>query len=441
MNLDRLIHEAKNFAELVDSDIEVFLRNRAFGSENLNIEFKQEFPQRPQGGKYEIRDICKYIVGLSNEEGGLVIYGVSDAIKDANQVYPKYIKGLQNYPSLEDLSQWVKDRVHPLIASPSIRFFTVEGQKLAILKIPAGVNRPYCYYDPSTKGVTFFKKTSGGIAELSPDEIREFHRTQMLDQAIHLLRAAELQGAVATTTTSERSERLEQHKQAVRPKLENFTDFGLVGIRCLPLSRVEISIHKLIQFLEVHRNRFSETMRYFPGVETFQNGVSVGYFPRAIRQDIKSTARITLYRDGLVAFDALADTFMNGDKALNPFWLSYELQRQLQLAKALLGPFGVQRIRVVVDFDEIEDFAMKIEGAYGFGNTSSKYVGPHEPVTREANFSEIHDFDGEKRNVVIPVVQDIMDEVSRIFGFSMAWAGLWDQTGKLAYVRGLENQR
>jgi len=96
---------------------------------------------------------------------------------------------------------------------------------------------------------------------------------------------------------------------------------------------------------------------------------------------------------------------------------------------------------VVVDFDEIEDFAMKIAGAYGFGNTSSKYVGPHEPVTREANFSEIHDFDGEKRNVVIPVVQDIMDEVSRIFGFSMAWAGLWDQTGKLAYVRGLENQR
>lgn len=439
MNLDRLIHQAKNFAELADSDVEDFLRNRAFGSENLTIEFKQEFPQKPQGGKYEIRDICKYIVGLSNEEGGLVIYRVSDSIKDPNLLYPNYIKGLQNYPSLEDLSLWVKDRVHPLMASPSIRFFMVAGQKVAILKVPAGANRPYCYHDPSTKGVTYFKKTSGGIAELSPDEIREFHRTQMLDQAIQLLRAAESQGAVATAATSQSSEKLEQHKHAVWPKLENLTDFGLIGIYCSPLPWVEIHVDKLSQFLEVHRFRFSELMRHFPEIEVFQNGVSVGFFPRAIRRDIKSTARVTLYRNGLVAFDALADTFMDGDKALNPFWLSYEIQRQMQLAKALLMPFGVQRIRVAVNLDNIQNFSMTVEGT--FERASSKYVGPHEPVSRDVNLPDIHDFDGEKRNVVIPVVQDIMDEVSRIFGFSKAWAGLWDQTGKLAYVKGLENQR
>ncbi len=52
MNLDRLIHPDKNFAELTDVDVELFLSVRAFGSENLNIEFKQQFPQKPQSSKY-----------------------------------------------------------------------------------------------------------------------------------------------------------------------------------------------------------------------------------------------------------------------------------------------------------------------------------------------------------------------------------------------------
>jgi hypothetical protein len=113
----------------------------------------------------------------------------------------------------------------------------------------------------------------------------------------------------------------------------------------------------------------------------------------------------------------------------------------MQLSKALLVNFGVQRIRVVVDFENIGDFSMKVEGAFGIGSTSSKYIGPHEPISREVNLSEIHDFDGEERNVAMPIVWEIMDEASRIFGFSKAWAGLWDSAGKLAYVKGLENQR
>jgi len=71
MDVDRLIHVSKHFAELEDADIGVFLRERKFRSEHLNIEFKSAFPQKP-GGKYEIKKVCKYVVGFSNEEGGLV---------------------------------------------------------------------------------------------------------------------------------------------------------------------------------------------------------------------------------------------------------------------------------------------------------------------------------------------------------------------------------
>jgi hypothetical protein len=436
MNLDRLIHPSKNFAELTDADVDQFLTVRAFGSENLNIEFKQQFPQKPQSTKYEIRDVCKYIVGFSNEGGGLVLYGVSDNIKDPGLSYPSYLKGLQNHPSLEDLSSWIKGRVHPLIASPSIRFFTVGGHKIAVLKIPEGVNKPYCYHDPAGS-VAFFKKTSGGIVELSPGEIREFHHTQMLGQAIQVTRAAELQGISPGPRVDNRSSRF-KHQEAILPKLESPNDFGLVGIYCLPATRVELPVDTLAKFLESHRFRFSEFMHYLHQIDTFQNGVSAGYFPRAIRTDVKSTARFTLYRDGLVAFDALADTFMNGDKTLNPIWLAYEIQRQLQLAKALLKPSGVQQLRILVDLVNVEDFSMAIEDRW---QPSSKYAGPHEPVIRDINFDEIHDFDGSNRNVIMPLVQNIMDEISRIFGFSKAWPGIQDSSGRLAYVKGLENQR
>jgi len=56
--------------------------------------------------------------------------------------------------------------------------------------------------------------------------------------------------------------------------------------------------------------------------------------------------------------------------------------------------------------------------------------------------SEIHDHDKGKRNIVMNVVRDIVDEVYRIFGFSKAGTPpLWNEQGYLLYVKGLENVR
>ena len=182
-------------------------------------------------------------------------------------------------------------------------------------------------------------------------------------------------------------------------------------------------------------------MRYFPDVEVFQSGVSVGYFPRAIRKDIKSTARISLYGNGLMAFDSQADHLMDKDRNLNPLWLSYEIQRHLQLTKALLGDFEVQTIRVLFVLENIEDFSMRLYSRLPFSDLVSKYSGTHEPISKEVELSEIHDFDGKKRNIAMDVVKEMIDEVSRIFGLSRAFPGLWDDSGKLKYVEGLENVR
>src|SRR5207253_294657 len=127
---------------------------------------------------------------------------------------------------------------------------------------------------------------------------------------------------------------------------------------CVPDRELNIPVDTLRQFVLTHRHDFSEVMRFYPDVEILQNGVSVGFYPRAIRQDIKSTARMTLYRTGLVAFDSQADTTMDRETVLHPYWLSYEIQRHLQLAKAVLSDAGVKKIRVELDLDNIKDFSL-----------------------------------------------------------------------------------
>lgn len=438
MDLDRLIHAEKHFAELDDSDIETFLRERKFGSEHLNVEFKSAFPQR-QANKYEIKNICKYIVGFSNEEGGLVLYGVADSIKDVAVVFPAYVTGLTHNPRLEDLSQWVKERVHPLIASPAIRFFSVAGKEIAVLKIPQGVNKPYFYYEPDSQSLTYFKKTAGGIAALAPDEVREFYRSQIIEQSQIILKAVGHEPS-ASMSSGGKSESLAKHARSVISKLEGPKDFGLIQIYCTPEQDVVIPVQDLHAFLERHRLDFSEAMRFFRIIDVFQSGVSVGYFPNAVRQDVKSAMRVSLYSDGLCAYDSLADTLLDGDHALHAGWLCYEIQRHLQPAKALLTPLQASRLHVTVDLKYIEQFRLQIPMTRTWAQFAS-YTGSHEPIERKVRLDEIHDYDGDKRNIVIPVVGDIMGEVGRIFGLSQAPRNLWDESGYLWYVKGLEPQR
>jgi Schlafen, AlbA_2 len=438
MDLDRIIHDKKNFAELSDADVKAFLQFRTFKSEHLNLEFKSEFPQKKNGG-YDIKKICKYIAGFSNEEGGLIVYGVADSIKDPAVNFPAYVVGLSRNPSLEDLSQWIKERIHPLAASPAIRFFDIDGRSVAILKTPSGINQPYCYYDPSEKTVTYFKKTPGGIIDLKPDEIRELYRTNIIEQSRRILRAEELRGEVRDHAANRGPTQWEKHEKLITPKLEDPTGFGLVGIYSHPTTSVDIPVHDLQKFIEQNRFRFAEEIKHLGNVDVFQTGVSVGYFPRAIRREIKSTYRLSLYESGLVAVDAQADIFMDKDRYIHAGWLTYELQRHLQLAKALLESYA-SKIVNTVNFRNIEDWSLGFPSQL---NTLlfSKYAGQNEPIQREINLSDIYDAFGPKRNIVMPPVQDLMEEISRIFGLSKVPAGLWDNSGYLLYVKGLENTR
>jgi hypothetical protein len=276
---------------------------------------------------------------------------------------------------------------------------------------------------------------------LTPQEISEFHRTQIIAQSQLILQATETQFSAPTANPSPKPDSVASHASNILAKLEDPKDFGLVRIYCRPVEKIEIPVAQLTRFLNEHRSHFSETMRYFPKVEVFQNGVSVGYFPSAVRQDVKSTMRISLFNDGFTALDSLADTFLDGDRELHSGWLCYELQRQLQLSKAVLSGSRATRIRVDLDLEHMEAFRLALIVNRVWAQHAS-YTGAHQPITREVPLDEIHDYDDTgKRNLAMPVVRNIMEELGRIFGLSQVPPNLWDADGYLTYVKGLENQR
>lgn len=236
------------------------------------------------------------------------------------------------------------------------------------------------------------------------------------------------------------AQRLLKHRETVLPKLENVSEYGLLEIGCFPVQHAEVPVSNLEEFLLRNRLQFSESMRHFRAVEITQSAIAVGYSPLGIRSDTKNTVRFTFYRDGMVVFDGLPDTFLGKDRRLHAGWVAYELQRQLQLAKALVKGSEVRSIAVVIHLEHIQSLPLGLPGPSGQWMEDHRYVGPHELISRVIKVSEIHDHDGEMRNVVMPAVGDILDEISRIYGQSKA-RNLWDENGRLLYVRGLENQR
>ena len=60
------------------------------------------------------------------------------------------------------------------------------------------------------------------------------------------------------------------------------------------------------------------------------------------------------------------------------------------------------------------------------------YTGYHEPIQRETPLELIHGRD--KWNLKMDVVQDILEEVARMFGMEHLPNRYWDADGQLTYA-------
>jgi hypothetical protein len=279
------------------------------------------------------------------------------------------------------------------------------------------------------------------MPEPTPDRATE--RRAMEGRLGHAIRVAmKSPKAVVPDSVPDLDARRQKHVARAIPELERSEDFGHVGIYCFPYGQIGISVRDLEEFVTKHCTEFSQELRDCGQPEPFQSGISLGSRPWAFQEDIKSTARFTLYRDGLIAFDALADKDMGRDaqfaNTLHLYWLSYEIQRHLQLAKAILSDYGAARVRTIVELDHIEKFSLLVSAGprYPCGIVKHPYVGTHEPILLDVDLMDVHAHDSPKRNTIMQPVRDIIGEACRIFGLSPTPSDVSDEDGQLLYAKG-----
>jgi len=276
------------------------------------------------------------------------------------------------------------------------------------------------------------------MPESTPDRATE--RRAMEGRLDHAIRVAmKSPKVVVPDSVTDLDARRQKHVARAIPDLERSEDFGHVGIYCFPYGQIGIRVRELEEFATKHRAEFSQELRDCGQPEPFQSGIILAWRPRAFQEDIKSTGRFTLYRDGLIAFDALADKDMGRDaqlaNTLNLYWLSYAIQRHLQLAKAILSDYGAARVRIIVELDHIEKFSL-IVSAGPYGIMKHPYGGTHEPIQLDVDLIDVHAHDGPQRDTIMQPVLDIIDEACRIFGLSRAPTDVSDKDGQLLYAKG-----
>src|ERR1051326_308680 len=422
-DVDRIIGE-KDFHLLDDNDIATFLQNHR--REDWKVDFKLEFDR--SNDIVDKLKLCKNIVAFANQQGGLIVYGVSNDIITPSVPYPAYIHGCSLKDiTPENLSSWIRSYISPGIYATT-RYFRVTGKDIVVIKVPPGTNKPYCYYDSTPTAQIFFRRSTAQVHTLTPEETSAFYRECLLENARMFVCGAAGQ-AVVPTLAEELKSRIAAHETFVQDKLENTKEFGYLKTYCIPLNQgLILSEDTMADFVQ-QRKRYSETLLHSRRTETYQDRYSRGYFADGIDPNIKSSDRVTVYRNGLVVQDSQLDPLFKGDKRTNLWWISYQIQRTLQICYDVLHDLESE-IYLYVKIENLTGFFIEISD---YGEQQYMYTGVSEPIVRRMRLAEIY-HDTENWNRTIPIIKDVILEICKMFGLSSVPNRPWDENDQLRYA-------
>lgn len=224
-----------------------------------------------------------------------------------------------------------------------------------------------------------------------------------------------------------------RHARLVEKYLPYINKYGYYAITSVALDGIEISKDRLRDTLLNPDKKYSETVNRASSTDTHQYGYSKRYELGRAPEDNKTAAMVTCYTDGYIVSDGYLDTFMENNNGFNPHWFMYQIHRHLQLTKEVLSGF-VDEVLCIVTFKEIERFEWEL---YRMHHISGKmaYTGYHHNIERKINLGDING--REKWNIKMEVVEDILLEVARIFGFDKLPQKYWeDETNEMLYSKG-----
>jgi hypothetical protein len=136
-----------------------------------------------------------------------------------------------------------------------------------------------------------------------------------------------------------------------------------------------------------------------------------------------------VYRNGLVVQDSQLDPLFKGDKRTNLWWISYQIQRTLQICYDVLHDLESE-IYLYVKIENLTGFFIEISD---YGEQQYMYTGVSEPIVRRMRLAEIY-HDTENWNRTIPIIKDVILEICKMFGLSSVPNRPWDENDQLRYA-------
>jgi len=413
--------------------------------EKTSVEYKVEF-EREQNGKVNLLDFCKLMLGFLNADvsGCVVIYGITREIDSStSEPVSSFVQGhMISGARREDLVGYIRLRIWPRHAHLiHIKQLPINDEKaVTSIYVGKGTSKPYLYYDPDNPsvGVRSFIRGSGVTSEMRAPELHEFIQSLGTKEAET--------GERATTTRAARKE--PDWKTILRENLEQMSsvlkepkEFGLCTIAVFAETQISVSDDEIKNILQPTRGgnvRPMEELWYCEPLKTTQKWYRRIFVPRGLEKEMKAVWALTCYRGtGTLIVNNLIDEFLKGEKCLNDWHLSYQIQRLLQMARVLYAD-KTQKVKIVLDFAHIDRF---VYPKY-WGHLTEKtypYAGEHEPIVREVNLDDI--LLGAQVDILAPAVVEAIKEVAKIFGLDDLPNDLVDKNNEMLYVQTFKGQR
>lgn len=225
-----------------------------------------------------------------------------------------------------------------------------------------------------------------------------------------------------------------RHQAFSKKLFEQEKQHGYFGLHSLTQSPIHVAESRLdATFLNSSRVYF-ESLTYGLRHETHPDGYTRRYQITKEQNKKVTTMATTCYYDGHIVTEGYLDFFLENNMGFNPFWAIYKIQRHLQLTKEIWEDY-VENFMFTVTLGGIENFGWEL---FDGGHKVTKlepYAGYHKDIIVIVELSDIYGRDN--WNKLMPLSQDIMVKIARIFGMNQLPEPYWDSKGNLSYAMGI----
>lgn len=158
---------SKKIDEITKEDLEELITEGE--RESINLDYKQGINPTIDGK----HDLIRHVVGMSNTEGGYIIYGIEE---NKEQGIPTRLIGIDSSIGKQKVDEWIENIITPHVSPRAmirIKTISLEGKIAVIMWIPKSSRRPHM--STYENDFRIYRRYNTQTLPASESEIREMY--------------------------------------------------------------------------------------------------------------------------------------------------------------------------------------------------------------------------------------------------------------------------